>query len=228
MSTPSANAADAPARPAGKRATARIDRRERLLDAAERHFADFGYDGTPLRDITAAAGVRLASVTEEFGGKEQLFREVLLRRALPLEADRVALLTVIPGEVRGTDRLARIVAAFVDPMLARSSESAGWGHYFRFLAQLANSRAAAQLLVAEEYNRVAARFVEAFRAACPGASDEARYEAYLFLLGAALDVFADNMRLDSLSCGRYTSSDLPRRCAALRTFTTAGVEALLA
>jgi AcrR family transcriptional regulator len=228
LSTPSRSNAETPAQPPhGKRQADRIARRKRLLDAAERLFAEFGYEGTALRDITAAAGTRLASVTDEFGGKEHLFREVLIRRALPLEADRLQLLKAIPEEVRGPERIAAVVDAFVEPMLSRAQDHEGWRYYFRFIAQLANSRPAAQFLVAEEYNRVALLFVEAFKATYPESRDEAAYDAYMFMLGTALEVFADSLRLDSLSGGKFESGDFSRRCAALRVFTTAGVVSIL-
>ncbi|MBU4563571.1 MAG: CerR family C-terminal domain-containing protein [Desulfarculus sp.] len=49
---------------------------ERLLDEAERLFADKGYDGVSLREITAAAGTHLAAVNYHFGSKENLYLEV--------------------------------------------------------------------------------------------------------------------------------------------------------
>ncbi|WP_369198586.1 TetR/AcrR family transcriptional regulator [Streptomyces djakartensis] len=210
----------------GKREAERLARRERLLDAAERRFAEVGFEATRLRDVTAAAGTRLASVTEEFGGKEQLFREVLVRRALPLENDRLQRLQSIDISIDGLERLNATVAAFIDPMLARSTEE-GWRNYFRFIAQLANSGHLVQLVVAEEYNRVAATFIRSFRQAYPASTEEAAADAYMFMLAAALEVFAEGSRLDSLSGGRFKSADLPRRCKALRVFVTAGIEALL-
>jgi AcrR family transcriptional regulator len=214
-------------RPIGKREAERIARRTRLLDAAEKRFADVGYEATVLRDVTATAGTRLASVTEEFGGKEQLFREVLVRRALPLERQRLHLLAQLPAHDRGLVRLHGIVGAFVDPMLQRAMESEGWRNYFRFIAQLANSRQAVQLTVAADYNRIARRFLDAFRTAYPNADDEAVHDSYLLMLSSTLQVFADNRRLDSLSKRRHHSKHLPARCRALKTFVVAGIDALL-
>lgn len=230
MNTPSPSEPDPPGR-LGKRDAERLARRERLLDTAERRFADVGYEATGLRDVTTAAGTRLASVAEEFGGKEQLFREVLVRRALPLEADRLDRLAAIPRTLHGQQRVAAIVDAFVDPVLARvdggGSDVDGWRNYCRFIAQLAHSRHMVQFLVEEDYNRLAFRFIEEFRDTYPRAADAAPYDGYLLLLAATLDVFADSFRMDSLSGGRFHSADLRLRCDALRTFTTAGITALL-
>ena len=54
-----------------------IDTKARILDAAERLFADNGYSATSLRDITNEAGVNLAAVNYHFGSKEALLSAVL-------------------------------------------------------------------------------------------------------------------------------------------------------
>ncbi|MBU4276083.1 MAG: TetR/AcrR family transcriptional regulator [Proteobacteria bacterium] len=53
---------------------------ERLLDEAERLFANKGYDAVSLREITAAAGTHLAAVNYHFGSKENLYLEVFRTR----------------------------------------------------------------------------------------------------------------------------------------------------
>ncbi|MCF8041490.1 MAG: TetR/AcrR family transcriptional regulator [Desulfarculaceae bacterium] len=54
--------------------------RERLLDEAERLFAEKGYDAVSLREITAAAGTHLAAVNYHFSSKENLYLEVFRQR----------------------------------------------------------------------------------------------------------------------------------------------------
>jgi AcrR family transcriptional regulator len=51
--------------------------RERLLNAAERLFADRGYEATSVRAIVAKARVNQAAINYHFAGKEGLYREVL-------------------------------------------------------------------------------------------------------------------------------------------------------
>jgi TetR/AcrR family transcriptional regulator, regulator of cefoperazone and chloramphenicol sensitivity len=54
--------------------------RERLLDTAERLFADRGFAATSVRDITDAAGANLGAVNYYFRSKENLYAEVFIRR----------------------------------------------------------------------------------------------------------------------------------------------------
>lgn len=53
--------------------------REAILDAAERLFADRGYEATSLTDVGAAAGVSRGTPGYFFGSKEELYRAVLER-----------------------------------------------------------------------------------------------------------------------------------------------------
>jgi AcrR family transcriptional regulator len=51
--------------------------RERIMKAAERLFAERGYDGTSIRAIVAKARVNQAAINYHFDGKDGLYREVL-------------------------------------------------------------------------------------------------------------------------------------------------------
>ena len=51
--------------------------RERILKAAERLFAERGYDATSIRAIVAKARVNQAAINYHFDGKDGLYREVL-------------------------------------------------------------------------------------------------------------------------------------------------------
>lgn len=51
------------------------DTRERILAAAQKLFAEKGFEATSVRDITTAAGCNVASVNYHFGGKDNLYLE---------------------------------------------------------------------------------------------------------------------------------------------------------
>jgi AcrR family transcriptional regulator len=51
--------------------------RDRIFKAAERLFADGGYDATSVRAIVAKARVNQAAINYHFAGKDGLYREVL-------------------------------------------------------------------------------------------------------------------------------------------------------
>ncbi|WP_183409839.1 TetR family transcriptional regulator [Litorivivens lipolytica] len=63
--------------------------RQRLMDAAERLFAERGWRNTSLRDIAAEADIREPGIYNHFSGKESLYHEVLIRALQPL-ADAIS------------------------------------------------------------------------------------------------------------------------------------------
>lgn len=58
----------------------KLSTKNRLLDAAEKLFADKGFDEVSVRDLAAAADVNVAAVNYHFQGKENLYHEVIRRR----------------------------------------------------------------------------------------------------------------------------------------------------
>jgi len=212
------------------RTSREVDRdklRDRLLDSAEELFAARGYSGVGVRDITDHADTRLAAVSEQFGGKEGLFRAVLLRRIQPLNDDRRALLAALPARGARARRLRALIDAFAEPMRQRAGDP-GWDNYFRFIAQLANSGHPIGRFIAEDYNAIAADFIVHLRAIFPAANEAAIHDAYLHLVAAAMHTYSNNLRLDSLTEGRMHAADIDERHRALLRFAEGGITALVA
>lgn len=67
---------------------------ERILDAAEDLFAERGYAGTTIRDVSAAVGIRNPSLYNHFPSKDALYAAVLERGISPVLA---ALSAVVAG-----------------------------------------------------------------------------------------------------------------------------------
>lgn len=58
--------------------------RDILLGAASQVFAEKGFDGASVREITSRAGVNLGAITYHFGSKAGLFEAVLSSHQAPL------------------------------------------------------------------------------------------------------------------------------------------------
>ena len=74
---------------------------ERLLDTAERLFAEHGFDGVGMRALADEAGVNLGATTYHYGSKEKLFIETFLRSFRPANAARLELLRKAETEAKG-------------------------------------------------------------------------------------------------------------------------------
>ena len=68
------------------------DTKTEILDAAERLFAEKGFDGTAIREITRAANVNVAAIHYHYGSKEEVLRGVTDRVVGPLNNRRFELL----------------------------------------------------------------------------------------------------------------------------------------
>jgi AcrR family transcriptional regulator len=104
------------------------DTKQKILDAAERCFADHGYHCSSLRTLTREAGVNLAAVNYHFGSKEELLKAVIERRLIPLNALRIKRLQSVRDEARRQGRrpLPRdVLFAFIEPTFAFKESGPG-------------------------------------------------------------------------------------------------------
>jgi AcrR family transcriptional regulator len=210
------------------RAAPRGDRvREAILDCAEQLFAERGFHGTSIREITERAGLRLAAVNYHFGTKEGLFRDVLLRRAAPLNARRLELLAAVSKAGTQRARVRAVVEAFVCPVAELAREGEGPRRYLTLIAQVSSSRLLALALVAEHFNHVAERFVDALARIFPGTREAEHLHAYQLMLGATLFSFSGNLRMESLAKQTPRPSELDALSGSVIAFAVAGVEAVL-
>jgi len=90
--------------------------RAAILAAAERLFAERGFDATRLEDVAAAVGIRRASIVYHFRDKAELYDAVL---ADVLGALRERLAAALLGDGAFAARIERAVSAWVDAIVAR-------------------------------------------------------------------------------------------------------------
>lgn len=57
------------------------EKQVQIMEAAEKLFADKGFDGTSVRDIAETAGVNLAMISYYFGSKEKLMEAMFTYRS---------------------------------------------------------------------------------------------------------------------------------------------------
>jgi AcrR family transcriptional regulator len=112
------------------------EKRERLLDAAERLFAERGLDAVSVRDITEAADANTASIHYHFGSKLDLVAAILERRGGVLGERRDELLDEL--EERSEIGLRDVLEALVQPTAELAAESEGGRNYVAFLSVLGN------------------------------------------------------------------------------------------
>jgi AcrR family transcriptional regulator len=203
---------------------------ERILDAAERLFAQRGYHGVSLRDITRDAGVDVALVSYHFGGKRELFTAVFERRAEVLNRERLERLEEVRRAAGpGPPTVEAIVNAFTEPLLQRSARGgAGWKSYFALVAYVNNSPEFGPVMMTRHFDPLVDRFIAVLREALPACPPREVYWGYQFLTGALTLTFAETGRIDKLSGGLCRSTDLESVHQRLGPYVAAGFRALCA
>ena len=95
------------------------DARQRLLEAAAEVFADAGYEGASVRQITDRAGTNIASVNYYFGDKERLYIEAVKHAHVCSTSD--AMRQELPPDLHPADKLALFIRGMVQAMHAPAS-----------------------------------------------------------------------------------------------------------
>src|SRR5689334_13414383 len=164
-------------------ATTHFSTKDRILGAAEELFAQFGFAGTSLRQVTSRADVNIAAVNYHFGSKENLVNEVFRRRMDEMSAQRLSALKAAVADHPG--ELDPILAAFVEPALAMAQDRHGGGAFIRVIARAyAEKNDSLRKFLSEQYGHVLREFAKAIAGCMPALSKEELYWRLDFLSGA--------------------------------------------
>jgi AcrR family transcriptional regulator len=93
------------------------DTRQKLIDTAARHFAEFGFEGASLRAIQRELGVNPASVHYHFGSKRAVYDAIMENYFSRIQQERERRFEAIDPEAKGHERLRALIEAYVAPHL---------------------------------------------------------------------------------------------------------------
>ncbi len=199
----------------------RPDRRQAILLAAEKLFAQRGYHAVTIRQIADEASVPLALVGYYYGQKHELF-EAIFERWSPTIDERLAGLQAAV-EAGGPELLRHIVEAFVDPVLRMRASPEGAFYALLVARELGYASPEADRVLRRHFDPLAHAFITALLGALPHATHGAIAWTYQFALGALLHHISDS-RIHRLSHGANTPND-PSSHPMLVRFIEAGIRA---
>jgi AcrR family transcriptional regulator len=153
--------------------------RDRILKAAERLFAERGYEATSIRAIVAKARVNQAAINYHFGGKDGLYREVLRAAFHALTERQLG----HAEEMRTMSRekaLAEFVRNQLRPLLGRDELSR---HLRIFSWETARPTAVYRKLMSEEAAPFVGLAVDLMRRFMPDADQRTLIIAAVWLMG---------------------------------------------
>lgn len=96
----------------------KTDKKDHILDVAERIFSELGYDGASTRAISGEAGVNMAMLNYYFGSKEGLYLAIFERK---ISAFRTLLQNIgNDGSISAWDKMERCIDNYVDRIINNS------------------------------------------------------------------------------------------------------------
>jgi AcrR family transcriptional regulator len=204
--------------------------KDQILDAAERLFAEHGYDAASLRAITAEAGVNLAAVNYHFSSKEALFGAVFARKLAPISRQRLDLLDALEAKYgSGPLPLDRLVRALIEPPLRLLEQPDGAGMRIGVLLgrMYSSPVPAVRRLFIGEINESIQRFQSAFRRSLPNLPPDEVFWRVFFAIGAMTQILAAGWMVPVVSGGRAALTDIDSLIERLTAYLIAGLNAPL-
>jgi AcrR family transcriptional regulator len=207
-----------PGRPEGGKGAMR----EGIMDAAEVVFANQGYAGTTLREISVLAGVTQALITYYFGSKFDLFSETFLRRATPIADARIESLARLQTDGKATDVVA-IVEAFLRPVLDLRATEQGPA-FLRLHARLHTEPPNLSYeLRKTAYDESTHLYIDALHKALPHLSRLDVHWRMTLMIGTYLYALSDTNRMEDMVPESYDPKDGSRLMAETVAFITGGI-----
>ena len=198
--------------------------KERILDVAERLFAEQGFPSTSLRDITAEAAVNLASVNYHFGSKEALLAALLDHRFRPmndLRLERLDRLESTAGATGNPIPVSEVIRAFLAPPFEQQRLGVWSPTFLRLVGRIhAETNEQHRATFEGLFKTVRDRFTIALQKSLPHLHEHVVRQRMLFLMGSMAFAMARNV----VSSGGNTA-DQSAILEPLIEFATGGMSA---
>jgi AcrR family transcriptional regulator len=194
-----------------------------VFAAAERLFAVHGFQKVSVRDITAEAGVNLASVNYHFGSKDALLFAIFKARTAELNRARARMLHEAADRHQGKPPVREILEALIAPPVRWHDPRGDRRISVQFLIRARGEGTEAMREVLATDVSHLRRFADALMAARPELAPEEVYWRLHFSLGMIHNNrFAEFDRLHTLSDGATRESDTQGLLGRMLDFAEAG------
>ncbi|AXR06506.1 TetR/AcrR family transcriptional regulator [Salinimonas sediminis] len=157
----------------------------RIVDAAEALFAEQGFTQTSMRNITARAGVNLASVNYHFGSKKNLIQAVLKRYFDVLMPELDKAFATLPLQT-GQPGIGALFNAMIPPMLALRQVKPGGTERFVVLLGRGYTETQGHLrrFIMHDYGATVHRLLEQIHRRLPHIDDSELFWRLHFAMGS--------------------------------------------
>ena len=205
-------------------ATEKPDRKQAILLAAEKLFAQRGYHAVSIRQIAQEANVPLALVGYYYGLKHELFHAIFAHWNATIE-ERLAALVAASHKPHVDASLCLIIQAFTGPVLRLRASAEGEYYALLVARELYHAIDETDRVLRAYFDPMAHAFIDALNEVLPHATRGQVAWVYQFALGSLLHHLSDG-RVERLSRGENTVGD-PEGDRLLLDFIVGGILAAL-
>ncbi|SMC69211.1 TetR/AcrR family transcriptional regulator [Pedobacter africanus] len=96
----------------------KTDKKASILEAAEKLFAELGYEATSTRNIAKEAGANMAMINYYFGSKEGVFMEIMSKRIVDFNTQ---LMSIDQDKLSGMEKLVKVIEGYAARVLCNHS-----------------------------------------------------------------------------------------------------------
>jgi AcrR family transcriptional regulator len=200
--------------------------RERILDVAERLFAEKGVANVSIRDITRAAAANLGAINYHFESREKMIVRVFARRVAPLNQARLQALDRVEKEAgEKRPKVADILGAFIRPTVEQAlNQKDGATSLHALMGRChAEPEPALQKWLRKEFEPVIKRFDAALHRAVPNLPRNEIFWRMQFTVGAMHQTLM--LMGNPLPAWLDIRSEPPDQIKWLIAFVSAGMQA---
>ena len=201
--------------------------KSKILDAAEHLFADKGFNGTSLREITSLAEVNLAAVNYHFGSKKELIKSVMSRYMNELSPQLESALNTI-CEQDEQPSLHAVFSAFIEPLLSLNVfKENGTSNFLQLLGRgYSDSQGFLRWFFTTQYPNVITYFVAAVQKAYPQLTAEDIFWRLHFTMGTVVFTMSSTDALIDIAKNDFQkTTDIAAIISKVIPFVAAGVAA---
>lgn len=204
----------------------KVDTKQRILDSAERLFADRGFEATSLRTIIADAKVNLAAIHYHYRSKEALLDAVILRRLEPVNRERLELLDACErAAIDGRPSLEAVLEAFLAPAFRVGSDPARRS-FVRLIGRVLSDSSLFRHIFKQHFSVVVERFSQALHNAVPELPMAEVFWRMQFVAGSMAHMLLScGLDLEQFHGAPYDTSDVEGTIRRLISFAAAGFRA---
>lgn len=201
--------------------------KNKILDAAEQLFADKGFNGTSLREITGVAGVNLAAVNYHFGSKKELIKAVMSRYMDELSPALESALSLL-CQADSKPSLHEVFSAFIEPLLSLSDfRENGTSNFLQLLGRgYTDSQGFLRWFLTTQYPNVFAHFTQAVHKAYPELTTEEMFWRLHFTMGTIVFTMSSSEALIDIAQNDFDNQlDIEAVINKVIPYVAAGVAA---